>query len=55
MEGVFGTHKDHYGLRKIKVRGENREKLMVLFATMAANAVKIARRKQERPPPDRSA
>ena len=56
MEGVFGTHKDHYGLRKIKVKGEKREKLMVLFATMAANAVKIAKRKQERPPPtDRAA
>src|SRR5690606_393767 len=51
MEGVFGTHKDHYGLRKIKVKGEKREKLMILFATMAANAVKIAKRKQERPPP----
>ena len=50
MEGVFGTHKDHYGLRKIKVRGEGREKLMVLFAAMAANAVKIAKRRREKPP-----
>ena len=56
MEGVFGTHKDHYGLRKIKVKGEKREKLMVLFATMSANAVKIAKKRQERPPPaDRAA
>lgn len=51
-EGIFGTHKDHYGLRKIKVRGEKREKLMVLFATMAANAVKIAKkRNREEPAP----
>jgi len=55
MEGVFGTHKDHYGLRKIKVKGEKREKLMVLFATMAANAVKIAKRRTGDPPPDRKA
>ena len=53
MEGVFGTHKDHYGLRKIRVRGEKREKLMVLFATMAANAVKIAKRRTGDPPPER--
>ncbi|WP_460518139.1 transposase family protein, partial [Cyclobacterium sediminis] len=52
MEGIFGTHKDHYGLRKIKVRGEKREMLMVLFATMAANAVKIAKkRNREEPAP----
>lgn len=55
MEGVFGTHKGYYGLRKIRVKGEKREKLMVLFATMAANAVKIAKRKSGDPPPERKA
>lgn len=56
MEGIFGTHKDHYGLRKIKVRGEKREMLMVLFATMAANAVKIAKKKfQAESPPEQKA
>jgi len=55
MEGVFGTHKDYYGLRKIRVKGEKREKLMVLFATMAANAVKIAKRRTGDPPPERKA
>lgn len=55
MEGVFGTHKNHYGLRKIRVKGEKREKLMVLFATMAANAVKIAKRRTGDPPPERKA
>lgn len=55
MEGVFGTHKDFYGLRKIRVKGEKREKLMVLFAAMAANAVKIAKRRAADPPPERQA
>ena len=55
MEGVFGTHKDYYGLRKIRVKGEKREKLMVLFAAMAANAVKIAKRRTGDPPPERKA
>ncbi|WP_154859474.1 transposase [Cyclobacterium xiamenense] len=47
-EGVFGTHKEHYGLKKIKVRGEKREMLMVLFATMTVNAVKIAKKEPGR-------
>jgi IS5 family transposase len=55
MEGVFGTQKDFYGLRKIRVKGEKREKLMVLFAAMAANAVKIAKRRTADPPPERQA
>ena len=55
MEGVFGTHKDFYGLRKIRVKGEKREKLMVLFAAMAANAVKIAKRRAAAPPLERQA
>lgn len=46
MEGCFGDHKEHYGLKKIKVKGENREKLFVFFAVMTANAVKISKRKQ---------
>lgn len=52
MEGAFGTHKDYYGLRKIKVKGEKREKLVVLFGIMAANAMLIAKRRsqQESPP-----
>lgn len=52
MEGAFGTHKDYYGLRKIKVKGERREKFAVLFGIMASNAAIIARRRslQESPP-----
>jgi len=51
MEGVFGTHKEFYGLRKIRVKGEKREKLMMLFGKMAANAVKIAKRRAEKENP----
>jgi transposase, IS5 family len=45
MEGVFGTNKDFYGLRRIRVKGEKREKLMIFFGIMTANAVKIAKRR----------
>lgn len=57
MEGVFGDHKNHYGLRKIRVRGEKKEKLMVFFATMTANAVKITKRRENRgsPPLEKAA
>lgn len=56
MEGVFGTHKEHYGLRKIRVKGEKREKLMIFFGVMAANAVKIAKRRAEKEsPPEQKA
>ena len=48
MEGVFGTNKDFYGLRKIRVKGEKKEKLMIFFGIMTANAVKLAKRKREK-------
>ncbi|MEQ8908947.1 MAG: transposase [Vicingaceae bacterium] len=47
MEGSFGTHKTAYGLTKVKVKGEKREKLYVFFAVMTANAVKISKRRQQ--------
>jgi transposase, IS5 family len=54
MEGVFGTNKDFYGLRKIRVKGEKREKLMIFFGIMTANSVKIAKRRQQKEnPPER--
>lgn len=57
MEGVFGTNKNHYGLGKIKVKGEKREKLMIFFGIMSANAVLIAKRRaaKESPPLQKSA
>lgn len=44
MEGSFGTHKQHYGLGKIKARGEKREILWVFFGVMTANAVLMGKR-----------
>ena len=57
MEGIFGTNKNHYGLGKIKVKGEKREKLMIFFGIMSANAVLIAKRRaaKESPPLQQSA
>lgn len=57
MEGAFGNHKNHYGLVKIRVKGDKREKLAVLFGIMAANAVAVAKRRnqQESPPTNKAA
>lgn len=51
MEGSFGNHKTHYGINKVKVKGEKREKLMVLFAVMTANALKISRKREQKESP----
>lgn len=51
MEGVFGTNKNFYGLGKIKVKGEKREKLMIFFGIMTANAVLLAKRRMEKESP----
>ena len=53
LEGSFGNHKNHYGLRKIKARGENNERIWAFFGVMAANALTIAHRQHA--PPDRIA
>jgi len=42
LEGSFGNHKNHYGLRKVKATGPDNEKVWVFFGVMAANAKKIA-------------
>lgn len=49
MEGSFGTHKQHYGLDKIKAKGSKREFLWVMFGTMTANAVSMSRKIREVP------
>lgn len=49
MEGSFGTHKESYGLDKVKAKGEKREMLWVFFGVMTANAVKISRHAQSPP------
>lgn len=44
MEGSFGTHKQHYGLNKVKAKGVKREMLWVFFGAMTSNAVLIGKR-----------
>lgn len=44
MEGSFGTHKQHYGLDKIKAKGAKREMLWVFFGVMTSNAVLMGKR-----------
>jgi hypothetical protein len=44
MEGSFGTHKQHYGLDKIKAKGAKREMLWAFFSVMTSNAVRMGKR-----------
>lgn len=44
MEGSFGTHKQHYGLARVKAKGEKRELIWVLFGVMTSNAVLVSKR-----------
>ena len=53
LEGSFGRHKNHYGLRKIKAKGENNERIWVFFGVMAANALTMAHKPKA--PPGRMA
>ena len=53
LEGSFGNHKNHYGLRKIKARGEQNERVWAFFGVMAANALAMANKKES--PPDKIA
>ena len=43
MEGSFGTHKEHYGLRKIAARIKSTEILLIFFGIHTANVVNLAR------------
>jgi hypothetical protein len=44
MEGSFGTEKEYYGLKRIKVRTQKNEKLSIFIGVHTANALKIAHR-----------
>ena len=44
MEGSFGTHKQHYGLDKVKAKGAKREMLWTFFSVMTSNAVLMGKR-----------
>ena len=45
LEGAFGNHKSHYGLRKIKALTEDNERVWAFFGVMSTNAVLIAKRR----------
>lgn len=49
LEGSFGNHKNHYGLRKIKARGAQNERVWVFFGIMASNAKKLTLNKASPP------
>ena len=44
MEGSFGTHKEHYGLKRINGRIKKTEILIIFFGIHMANAVQLAKR-----------
>ena len=44
MEGLFGTQKEHYDLRKIKARTKRTEILYIFFGIHTANVVQLADR-----------
>lgn len=45
LEGSFGTEKNFYGLRKVKMKKKETEMLFIYFSVMTANAVRISHRK----------
>lgn len=47
LEGSFGVEKNYYGLRKVKARKAQTEKLCIYFSVMTANAVRISQRMRE--------
>jgi len=53
LEGSFGNHKNHYGLRKVKAKGEQNERVWVFFGVMVANALVMVNKKEA--PPNRMA
>ena len=48
MEGSFGTQKEYYGLRRVKVRTERTEILYIFFGIHTANVVQLADRIEQR-------
>ena len=48
MEGSFGTQKEHYDLRRVKVRTKLTEILYILFGIHTANVVQLADRIEQR-------
>lgn len=50
MEGSFGTHKEHYSLRRVKARRKATEIAYIFFGIHAANLVRLAERLAEQQP-----
>ena len=48
MDGSFGTQKEHYGLRRVKVRTKRTEILYIFFGIHTANVVQLADRIEQR-------
>ena len=48
MEGSFGTHKEHYDLRRVKARTKLTEILYIFFGIHTAKVVQIADRIEQR-------
>jgi hypothetical protein len=46
LEGAYGNEKNHYGLKKVKARGEANELAWIFFGIFTANAVSIAKRRR---------
>lgn len=51
LEGTYGNDKNHYGLQKIKARNQLTEVLWIFFGMMAANAMKIVKKKRKKRKP----
>jgi transposase, IS5 family len=47
LEGSFGNEKNHYLLRKVKAKTQKTEIVWIFFGVHCANAVKIAKRRQQ--------
>jgi hypothetical protein len=47
LEGGFGKEKEHYHLKRIKVRTKKTEILWIYFGIHAANCLEIGRRMQQ--------
>jgi hypothetical protein len=48
LEGSFGNEKNHYLLRKVKARTKETEIAWIFFGVHCANAVKIAKARQQK-------
>ena len=48
MEGSFGTGQEHYRLRRIKARIEEKDVLWIFFGVHKANAIRIRKKRKRK-------